>query len=216
MLVSLGSIAATEPAQDGTAANNAIAQYNLGKTFEADTSKTERYQMAAEWYKKAAQQNIAEAQTRLGIFYRDGLGVKKDINEAILWLGKAALQNNADAQFALGSLYLEGQGVPKNDALAIGWLRKAAAQYHPAALVQLANAYYQGKITTQNSFVAYALYNQVAGSDATLKADAQQRQQALAEYFNVNQLNTAKALSSELAKPETFIQTLDNFLKKSQ
>ncbi len=49
-------------------------------------------QDAAKWYRKAAEQGVAEAQFRLGELYMDGKGVAQDAKEAATWLEKAAGQ----------------------------------------------------------------------------------------------------------------------------
>ena len=50
---------------------------------------------AVKWYRKAAEQNQAEAQYNLGGCYSDGRGVAKDEVEAVKWWRKAAEQNYA-------------------------------------------------------------------------------------------------------------------------
>jgi TPR repeat protein len=57
---------------------------------------------AVKWYRKAAEQNDAEAQYNLGLCYANGQGVAKDEAEAVKWYRKAAEQNDADAQYNLG------------------------------------------------------------------------------------------------------------------
>jgi TPR repeat protein len=47
---------------------------------------------AVKWFRKAAEQNYADAQCDLGDCYRDGEGVDKDIVEAEKWYSKAAAQ----------------------------------------------------------------------------------------------------------------------------
>jgi TPR repeat protein len=47
---------------------------------------------AIKWYRKAADQGYAEAQTYLGTMYQDGQGVPKDDVEAVKWYRKAADQ----------------------------------------------------------------------------------------------------------------------------
>ena len=59
---------------------------------------------AVKWYRKAAEQNDAEAQYNLGICYANGQGVAKDEAEAVKWYRKAAEQNDAAAQCNLGCL----------------------------------------------------------------------------------------------------------------
>lgn len=96
------------------------------------------YEQAAEWYKKAANLNLPEAQLSLGACYENGFGVNRDIDEAIIWYKKAAKQNIPQAQFVLGLWYRDGWGANfaknKNIHEAIYWLRKAAE--HDIAEVQ--------------------------------------------------------------------------------
>jgi hypothetical protein len=71
-------------------------------------------QKGVESLRKAAEQNDATAQDRLGLCYHDGNGVQKNDTEAAKWFRKAADQNFADAQFELGMCYHNGDGVPKD------------------------------------------------------------------------------------------------------
>ena len=48
---------------------------------------------AVKWYRKAAEQNDADAQNNLGVCYANGQGVAKDEVEAVKWYRKAAEQN---------------------------------------------------------------------------------------------------------------------------
>jgi TPR repeat protein len=82
------------------------------------------------WYRKAAEQNDAEAQCSLGICYANGRGVAKDEVEAVKWYRKAAEQNDAEAQCSLGICYANGQGVAQDEVEAVKWWRKAAQQNH--------------------------------------------------------------------------------------
>ena len=67
------------------------------------------------WYRKAAEQNHAEAQYNLGVCYDEGEGVAKDQVEAVKWYRKAAEQNFAAAQYNLGVCYAKGEGVAKDE-----------------------------------------------------------------------------------------------------
>ena len=94
---------------------DAQAQVELGSAFFAATNYVE----AVKWYRKAAEQNYAEAQFNLGYCYEDGLGVQKDEVEAVKWYHKAAELNLALAQLNLGSCYTHGQGVQKDEVEAV-------------------------------------------------------------------------------------------------
>ena len=63
---------------------------------------------AVKWYRKAAEQNDAEAQFNLGVCYANGQGVAKNEAEAVKWYRKAAEQNHAEAQYNLGVCYDNG------------------------------------------------------------------------------------------------------------
>jgi TPR repeat protein len=90
---------------------------------------------AVEWLKKAAGQQLPEAEYLLGVVYASGrYGVQRDEKEAIRWTRRAALQGYADAEFTLGLAYAEGLGVERDAQQALGWLRRAARRGHAPAI----------------------------------------------------------------------------------
>jgi TPR repeat protein len=72
------------------------------------------YKEAAAWYRKAAEQGNAEAQTNLGVLYEQGQGVPQNFKEAAAWHRKAAEQGHAGGQDNLGACYFNGQGVKRD------------------------------------------------------------------------------------------------------
>jgi hypothetical protein len=91
-------------------------------------------QKAMKWYRKAAEQNLADAQHSLGFCYDQGQGVEKDYAEAVKWYRKAAEQNYTAAQHILGVAYAKGEGVEKDYAEAYAYYNLAAAKnLEPAA-----------------------------------------------------------------------------------
>ena len=96
---------------------------------------------AAKWYRKAAEQNYAQAQRNFGSCYLFGVGVAKDEAEAVKWYRKAAEQNDATAQRDLGLCYYKGQGVEKDEVEAVKWYRKAAEQNNADAQFYLGVCY---------------------------------------------------------------------------
>jgi TPR repeat protein len=59
---------------------------------------------AVTWFRKAAEQNNAEAQYNLGYCYQNGIGEAKDTAEAVTWYRKAAAQGIENAKEALRRL----------------------------------------------------------------------------------------------------------------
>jgi uncharacterized protein len=120
----------------------------------------QNYSEAMKWYRLAADQGNAAAQTALGVVYASGLGVPQDQAKAVEWTRKAADQGYANAQNNLGNMYARGgacrritarqgyasaqnnlvmmynsgRGVQQNYAEGIKWSRLAAEQGLAAAL----------------------------------------------------------------------------------
>jgi TPR repeat protein len=59
---------------------------------------------AARWYRKAAEQGLAEAQFNLGLRYYKGEGVRKSRTMALKWFRKAAAQGHPTAKDAVKEL----------------------------------------------------------------------------------------------------------------
>jgi TPR repeat protein len=108
---------------------DAKAQYELGRAFFSGTLGVAKDEAeAVKWFRKAAEQNVADAQFSLGVCYANGRGVTKDDAEAVKWFRKAAEQNLADAQYNLGVCYDSGEGVAKDEVEAYKWWLLAAGQ----------------------------------------------------------------------------------------
>ena len=123
----------------------------LESTAEDDFARGEKaydeqnYEEAVKWYRKAAEQGLAEAQNSLGDCYYNGDGVSEDEEEAVKWYRKAAEQGLAEAQNSLGDCYYNGDGVSKNYEEGVKWYRKAAEQGDAVAQFNLGYRYYCGK-----------------------------------------------------------------------
>ena len=105
----------------------APAQFNLGNGYYGGHGSVRNDREAVKWYRKAAEQNDAEAEKRLGVCYYKGDGVTKDSVEAMRWYHTAAEQNLVTAQHNLGFRYAKGDGVPKDDIQAYKWLSLASS-----------------------------------------------------------------------------------------
>ena len=114
---------------------------------------------AARWYRLAAEQGHAAAQSRLGDFHQFGYGVPQDYAEAVRWYRSAAEQGGAVAQFNLGVRYAIGRGVPQDDGEAVRWCRLAAEQGYVDAQWNLGLMYEGGVGVPQDYVVAYVWLN---------------------------------------------------------
>jgi TPR repeat protein len=114
------------------------------------------------WYRKAAEQGLADAQHALGVCYANGLGVAKDEAEAVKWYRKAAEQGNASAQGAIGRCYANGRGVVKNESEAAKWYSKAAEQGDAWAQCALGVCYDNGQGVAKDGAEAVQWYRKAA------------------------------------------------------
>jgi hypothetical protein len=80
------------------------------------------YTEAAAAWRKAADAGHVRAQNGLGVLYRDGLGVAKDLKQAARWFQAAANNGYAYGMFNLGLAYRDGAGVARDDIEAYKWL----------------------------------------------------------------------------------------------
>ncbi len=94
--------------------------------FEGRNGAPRNRELAAYWYRVAAQREHAGAQAMLGFVLFRGEGVEKDPEAAYRWYRKAAMQGHVGAQANLGYLYGEGKGVERDLKRAYAWSTLAA------------------------------------------------------------------------------------------
>ena len=73
------------------------------------------------WYRLAAEQGDAGAQSNLGLMYAEGQGVPKDYKTAVKWYRLAAEQGYVTAQVNLGVMYGMGTGIIQDWVYAHMW-----------------------------------------------------------------------------------------------
>jgi TPR repeat protein len=123
----------SQTARELADAGNAEAQFIVGvRCAQAGTEGD--FVAAAEWYRKASEQNHGLAQFNLGIMYLKGQGVARDQKSAMMWMTRAAQGGDAGAQYELGmrqhrhSLDLIGTDAMELRIEAYKWLRLSSAQ----------------------------------------------------------------------------------------
>jgi len=99
------------------AKGNPVAQFNLGHMYEFGEGVTPNHELAAKWYKLAADQGDASAQHSLGNYYFNSGSYTTATN----WYKQSAEQGLAEAQADLGASYGLGQGVPQSYIYAHMW-----------------------------------------------------------------------------------------------
>ena len=113
---------------------DAEVQFGLGLQCASSAGAAQDYAQAAEWYRKAAEQNHGLAQFNLGMMYASGQGVAKDDAQSVFWFGRAANLGDAGGQYHMGRscqrASLDGlpADAPEARIEAYKWYQLAAAQ----------------------------------------------------------------------------------------
>ena len=86
---------------------DATEQFELGMMYYKGGLVARDTKKAVEFFRLAASQGLADAQTSLGFYYASGEKGEKDFKEAMGWFQKAANQGDAVAQESLSRLLVE-------------------------------------------------------------------------------------------------------------
>ena len=127
---------------------DALAAYELSNFYFRGWGGTEtnltRYRF---WLAKAASLGATDAQFYLGLAYRNGDGVPKDVANSLLWYGKAAAKNHPEAVYDLALHYLDDKTNPASLQLAHELMLRAAQLGQREAQFQCALSYFRGDVT---------------------------------------------------------------------
>ena len=130
--------------QQRARAGNAGAMIRLGDLYEQGQGVPQNYDIARQWYEKAADKGFRAAMGRLGELYLRGFGVPKDNVMARHWFEKAAAKGFPPAFNQLGRLYREGRGVAQDCGMARQWFERSAAVNNGIAMDLLGQLYEKG------------------------------------------------------------------------
>lgn len=121
---------------------NANAFYEIGTMYYNGVGVKKDKTEAIKWYTKAAEQNNAEAQYALGLYY-DRVW-SNDKVKCMEWLLKAAENGHMEAMYKVGNEYKLGITVSKDNDKAIEWFIKVAERGHIEAMFKLWSIYNSG------------------------------------------------------------------------
>jgi TPR repeat protein len=161
---------------------------------------------AVKWYRLAAAQGYAAAQSLLGLAYDVGRGVPQNYAEAEKWYRLAAAQSDATAQSLLGLMYDEGHGVPRNYAEAVKWYHLAAAQGNANGEYSLGRMYDLGQGVPKNYAEAVKWYHLAAAQGNALAQTNLGMMYYLGQEIPQNYTEAVKWLRLAAAQGETRAQ----------
>jgi localization factor PodJL len=175
-------------------AGDAFAQFALATNYAEGRVTPRDFNAAAEWYKKAALQDLVPAQYRLATLYEKGVGVPRDLGKARALYQRAAEQGNIRAMHNLAVLAADGGDSGRPDyATAAHWFKRAAefgvrdSQYNYAVLLARGLGVPQDFVA---SYVWFAIAAAQGDQDSATKRDD------VGARLSPDQLATAKAVAA--------------------
>lgn len=159
------------------------------------------FKRAAVIFESLAEKGNVMAQTVLGIMYKEGQGVQKNIPEAIRWFSLAEKQGFAPAQTALGFMFMSEDSF-QNYKKAKELLLLAAGQADSKAMFGLGFLYFKGRGVPFDPIRAYMWFNIVMlfeAEESILDQDdiniAKDIRTKLTKVMSSDQINEAQELS---------------------
>lgn len=123
------------------AKGDVAAQFTLGAMYETGRGVPRDDALCAKWWRKSADQGLADAQKNMGSLYFGGRGVPLDYAQAMQWYLKAAEQDHPHAQKYVALGYRKGLGLPVDEKKAQYWEDRAKAHDPANAAVVFRPAY---------------------------------------------------------------------------
>ena len=125
---------------------DAESQFDLGFMYSSGFDDFEEDDAAAlKWYRRAAEQGLAQAQSRLGTAYAYGHSLEQDFDQAATWCRLGAEQGDVGGQLCMAMLHAGGCGVELDDTESAPWFRLAARQGDGMAQAKLGCMYASGE-----------------------------------------------------------------------
>lgn len=121
------------------------SQIQLGMRYRDGRGVEQNNEEALAWYRKCADQGIADGLDNVGYMYLKGWGVPVNFDIATGYFKASAAKNHAQGQFNLGNSYFSGQGVEQDYSRAIEQWQRASEQGHLDASWRLATLYASGE-----------------------------------------------------------------------
>ncbi len=176
------------------------AQNYVGEIYEKGLGVEPNFALAAQWYRKAADQNYKAAQTNLGQLYERGQGVEYSMEQALAWYRKAANISGKTLKFVSHN-YSDEQIADMENRLADSE-QKLAVQTHRIQFLakQLDNSEVHQRRAQQQLASKKAQLNQDLASLAKQREEMTSKQaevQALREQLKAQLLAKAKNIEEQ-------------------
>lgn len=148
--------------------NDPVCQYRYADLLLKTGYKNTDIKLAFEYYLKSAEGGYPNAQHQIGLMYKDGTGIERNINYSIMWLERAAISGSVLSKVMLADIFLDGIHIQNDNCKAFKWYLEAAKSGNPKSQYQIATMYRDGIGTDVNAIEAakwfgiYSRYNLIS------------------------------------------------------
>jgi len=119
---------------------NTSSKYSIGSILY----NKKDYKKAIKWLEMASNEGNASAMQTLGNMYRNGWGVKKNLEMSFTLALKAESLGSIRAMFNLAVAYDKGEGVQQDKRKSLDWYIKSAKAGDELSMMQVASKYLNG------------------------------------------------------------------------
>jgi len=145
-----------------------------------------------------AEAGHTRAMNNVGLIYKKGLGVPKDLTKSFGFFLRSAQQGFSLAQFNVAGMYQKGLGTKRNPKKAVEWMRKSADNKFARAQLLLGRWHEKGFGVTRNPVDAMMWYLiGRANSKGKLKKSIEKRASKLQKKLSPDQLEAASAAAKK-------------------
>ena len=140
---------------DLAVAGDPEAQNNIGYLYEEGKGYSQQFDVAMDWYRRAAESGLAEADHNLGMMYVEGRGAAKSWAQGLIHFRKAAQKGLLESRYMIALSYFEGTGQIQNRAQALKGFRETAIEGYADSQYMLSFMLLDGQDTKKNPAQAY-------------------------------------------------------------
>jgi TPR repeat protein len=142
------------------AAGDSEAMFGIGLLYMLGTGVPKSDQIAARWFRQAAEKGHANAQLNLAQILLDE--TPPNYPEAFKWFSLSGEQGNIISNFNLGVMYTMGRGVKADQSAAAKYYQRAADGGHTVAKYNLGIKFLSGRGVSVNLQQAFILFEEGA------------------------------------------------------
>lgn len=142
--------------------NDPTAQYYAGLYLLEGIGTVPDGGAAMMWLSKAGEAGIVAACRTLGIVYRRGRGVERNLATAETWLRRGALKGDSECMALLADMHMAREAAVANPGEAIIWYTAAAELGHSGAQAALGLAHQVGKHVPHDPLRAVYFFEKAA------------------------------------------------------